>query len=764
MLLKKLFKDIKKNKGQFTAIFFIIFLGCLVFSGLNATWYGMQEQSNQYYKETNLADYWVVGSDISKDVKDDIAALDDVKEVERRLTFRVSDSQDEQATVELNYIEDNKISKNILVEGEAFSLNKKGIWLDSAYAKAHKLKVGDTFSFSFASTNSKVKIVGLISNPEYVYSIGSTGQLLPDHKEFGFGFLSYAKYFDSETNRMPFNQLLVKEKGKTKDEKLKTDITKKTENEKIHYIRSREDTTSYNMLQDKIDQFHTLSTIFPTLFFVVAILIILTTMMRMLKNQRIQIGILQALGFKRKTLMKHYLLYGVIISLPASIIGYFLGQIVLPPFIYQTLSMYTLPKWQASQPSYNILIVIISIVTSIIAVYLSCRSILKEKPVDCLKAKNEGKIIIPWFEKLKLWTNFSFQTKWNVMDCYKNKARTITIVISVAGCMALMLTALGLRDSLNDIMDWQYQKVAKYETKLLLKPTSDSSDISKLVSNFDGEAIEEQVVEIKADNKNILKNMTIYEKSSPSMIQLTDQRKQHYQLPEDGLSISYRLAEKENISIGDNVAWRLISDQEWHESKVTGIYRVPINQGVSITRKFLSAEGYDFKPTALLSSKKVEEINDESIQQVISVMSEKNNINKMIESMSKLVSLLIIAAVLLMVVVLYNLGKLSFVEREREINTLKVLGFKNKILRKIFKREMNVLIIIGIILGTPCAYLLLEKILKMMGSSTDMMLIFNGQTLLIAILGTFITSIVINNLLSIQINKAKLVEALKAID
>ncbi|BDR59131.1 ABC transporter permease [Xylocopilactobacillus apicola] len=739
MLLKKLFKDLQANKGQFIAIFLIIFIGCLVFSGLNATWYGMQKQSNDYYHRTNLADYWLIGSNITSEIKSEVTKIRSVKDAERRFTSRVGDNKDHSATIELNYVESNKISKSILVDGAPFNIKLRGIWLDKDYAKSHHLKVGDYLSVSLGP---KIQIKGLIMNPEYVYPLGSNGQLLPDHQKFGFGFLSYQAYFKNQKNLPPFNQLLIKG-----PHSVKSQISNITN---INYLKARENTSSDRMLQDKIKQFRTLSTIFPTLFFIVAILITWTTMSRVLKNQRIQIGILSALGFKKKTLLRHYLFYGVVISLPASVVGYLLGPILLPPIIYRSLSMFSLTEWKASQPNYDLLIVLISIFVTIIAIYFSCQKILAEKLTDCLKSPRTNTIKVRMLSK-----HLSFAAKWNLADCLNNKTRSITIIIAVASCMALMLTALGLKDSLNDIIDWQYHQIAKYETKIVLQP-------HQPLPNISGERIEEQIIEIKTKHQSNLENLTVYENSQPRMIQLTDLHRNHFLLSSEGLAVSYRLAEKIHLTKGQQIKWRLISGHRWHQTKISDVYRVPINQGFSTTKSFLAKQEEFFQPTAILSSKT--NINKNSVQQTISVDSEKNNIKEMILSMSKLVSLLIIAATFLMTVVLYNLGKLSSSERDREINTLKVLGFKNKTLRKIFKSELQFLTVIGIVIGMPIAFLLLNQILKMMGSTTDMMLVVNFTTIFVAVIGTFITANIVNTFLSRQINKANLVEALKSID
>lgn len=761
ILTKKVIKDICRNKGQFIAIFLIIFLGTLIFSGLNSTWYGMQAQLDKYYDENNTADIWIMGKSFEDDIEKKILSVKGVNEVEKRLKIKVKNDDKDGGLVELNFIYDNKISKSSVIQGEPFSTEKDGIWLDEKYAKIHGYSIGDYFTYNAFGKERKEYIRGLISNPEYVYFLGNSGQLLPDSKQFGYGFLSYDKCVDLSDKI--YNQLIIKTDSQKDISEIKEDIEFKTDKDK-YYILSRNENSSFRLTQDKINQFRSVSTLFPSLFFIIAMLIMGISMMRLLKKQRYQIGTLQALGFKQGRLIRHYLIYGVFVSLPASILGYFLGERFFPTYIYKSLYMYDIPNLTGSQPLINISVIGICCLISVLAVYIALKISLNSNIVENLK-KDEGKKTKSYgFEKLKLWDKLSFSTKWILLHSRKNFIRTITVIFAVCGCMTLMLAALNVRDSVLDIVPWYFNDIAKYENKILIEDNTESVDIQKLKEKYSAIGLEENFIEVEVNGKKILKGLSIYEKESSDLVNLLDSNKNKIKLNSKGLFISNRLSELENIKSGDEIKWKIFGTNKWNSSKIEGIYRQPINQGFIMSKEYYEDTDNSFKETGLLTKDKVNEADNKDIKQVISIEAEKENINTMTKALIKVTSLMIVGSVTLMIIVLYNLGKLNLIESERDLAILKVLGFKDKTLRKIFKREIYIYTLIGMILGFFLSNILTEKILFSMGSSVDMMFLKGYKTVIISSLGVFATAVVVNNLLIFSIRKLDMVKALKDLD
>lgn len=291
-LRKKLVRDIKLNKSQFITIFLMVFIGVLVYSGIESYMKGMTETADVFYSENNLQDLNVMGMNFTEDDLNNIKELSNVNDAERKLVLTGSQVSDEDKTLELNFIESNNISKLYIIDGEEFDSQKSGVWLDSWYAEENDLKVGDEIEIKYNDYILKEKILGLINVPDHIYSVKDESELFPDHSNFGFAYLSSneLKEYLGEIN---YNYVMVDVDSKDNVSKVKDEIEEKIENALA--IIKVEDITSYKQYQGEIDEGTTYVGVFSGLFIFIAILSVVTTMTRVVKKQKMQIGTLKAL-------------------------------------------------------------------------------------------------------------------------------------------------------------------------------------------------------------------------------------------------------------------------------------------------------------------------------------------------------------------------------------------------------------------------------------------------------------------------------------
>ena len=471
MLKRKMFRDIRKNLSQFITIFLMIVIGIMAYSGIKAYMGGMQKTSDKFYFENNLQELNVMGllnHDDLKIIKD----IDNVKDAELKLS--VTASTDNDKTLLLNFIESNNISKFYIYKGEKFS-NKSGIWLDNFYAAENNIKVGDTVLVKYESMELYEKVRGLINVPDHLYDVRDESELYPDRKEFGFAYMStseitedYIKSLvmkeanikDEEVFDMvmsnfnykdyiPYSSIMVDVKNKNKIDEVKNNIEDKVKNAKA--IIKIEDTASYTAYQGEIDEGKTYVGVFSGIFLFIAMLSVITTMTRVVKNQRVQIGTLKALGFNNIRILFHYIGYGFWISIFASILGLVLGYYVIGKvFIDLEMEFFEIPNGAPSMDisSYYVALVVMGIVGVI--TYITGRSILKENPAETLRNKipsvNSKTINIT---KKGFFKKLSFSTKWNIRDILRNKMRTFMGLAGVVGCTTLFVCALGMFDSMN---------------------------------------------------------------------------------------------------------------------------------------------------------------------------------------------------------------------------------------------------------------------------------------------------------------------------
>ena len=468
MLIRKMIRDIRKNLSQFITIFLMVMIGIMAYSGIKAYMGGMQKTSDKFYSENNLQDLNVMGY-LNHDDLDRIKEIDNVKDAELKLS--VTATTDKDKTLLLNFIESNNISKFYVYDGEKFDYDKSGIWLDNYYCQENNIEVGDTVLVKYDTMTLHEKVLGRINVPDHLYDTRDESELYPDRKEFGFAYMStneitedYIKslviketniseeYFDKAMpdfkykDYIPFSSIMVDVKNTSNKDKVKDEIEDKIENAKA--IINVEDTASYTAYQGEIDEGKTYVGVFSGIFLFIAMLSVITTMTRVVKNQRVQIGTLKALGFSNDRILFHYIGYGFWISVFASIVGLILGYFVIGKiFIKTEMDFFEIPNGVPTMDitSYYVAIIVIIIVGLI--TYITGRSILKENPAETLRTK------IPSIKghtlnitKNGIFKKLNFSSKWNIRDILRNKMRTFMGLAGVVGCCTLLVCALGMLD------------------------------------------------------------------------------------------------------------------------------------------------------------------------------------------------------------------------------------------------------------------------------------------------------------------------------
>ena len=307
ILKRKMLRDIRMHKTQFISIFLMAFLGAFVFSGVSGESLGLEENVNQFYEDTNLADGWIYSPYLNDMFLYTVEMLGATNQMERQV---VTDSQadfENKPDVTLHFVENNTISKFYLVKGNPLNINdSNGVWLDKSFADAKGLEVGDNITFTFDGHEITKTIRGLGYSPEYVYH-GSQYSVLPDFNKIGFAYLSH-KAFPSED--VPYNVLNVKFDGKAETfDKL---LAYRLDGYYATFL-PRSEHTSVSQFANQITLHKMMGDIFPFAFILVSMLMLLTTMTRIISHQRTQIGVLKANGFKNRSIIRHYFYYNTFI-------------------------------------------------------------------------------------------------------------------------------------------------------------------------------------------------------------------------------------------------------------------------------------------------------------------------------------------------------------------------------------------------------------------------------------------------------------------
>ena len=770
VLNKKIWRDIFKNKSQFITIFLMVFLAVFAFAGIHAYMDGMKESSKIYYKNQNLQDIWLTAENFDEDKLKEIKKIDNVKNVERLLTINASVIDSERFTnpetkkpipdllIECNFIETNEINKMYLVEGEKYSKEKQGLWLDYYLAKNIGIKVGDELELSAEGSCFKEKVVGLVEVPDHVYFIKDESAIFPSHNDYGFAYLSIDEF---PKGFQIFPYAIVDVEDFSKAGKTKNEIKNKVDG--IITATLREDNLSYEGYKREAEEGDTYSGVFSGLFVFIAILSVVTTMNRFVKKERTQIGTLKALGIRRSKITRMYVNYGFFISVLASILGIALGNLTIGNlFLKMEMVYYEIPYYNiVTIPLvYEVAIGIVIVIT--LVTYLSCRRILKEPAAAALRVERPKiKVKENSFTTKKVFNKLSLSTKWNIRDVSRSKGRTLAAVVGIAGCTMLVVTAFGMYDSLKSYVSWEFGIINNFEYKLNLSADCTDEQYDEIISKFGNNTSQTTGIEFKNHNELLIKPLTI--NASNGLLQVTDHSRTPFTMKDSGLYITEKMSQVNNLKVGDIIEWHIIGSDNWYKTKIVGFNRDPQNQQFYCTKTFFDTLEEEYKADSVYTNKDLSKIKE--IAGANTIQTKKNledGMNSMLNMMYSLIIVLIVVSIILAVVIIYNLGILSFSEKEYQFATLKVLGYKYKQIKKIFIKQNIWIGIFAIIIALPLGNFMTDYIFKnAIGDSYDFEAMIKPITFIGSAFGTFIVVYIVNQFLSRKIRKIDMVSSLK---
>lgn len=794
MLKRKMLRDILKNKSQFITIILMIAIGVMVYSGINAYMDGMQTTADNFYRDYNLQDLNVLGSSFTKNDLEEVKKINNVLDAEEKLVLNMNDATNEDKAYLVSVIESNKISKFYVEEGISFAKEKTGIWIDYFYAKENNLKVGDKVSFKYDDYTFNEEILGIIYVPDHVYDVKDASQLMPNHKDYGIIYMSskslegfikddmtkrletalnkevtdstFNKYYPdfNYEDYIPYNYIMVDVNDKKNNNQVKDDIETKINN--AYASVSIEDTPSYTMYQGEIDEGKAYVGIFSGLFLFIALLSVITTMRRVVNKQKLQIGTLKALGFSKLKITSHYISYGLFTSLLGAALGLFLGRFFLGSvFLGIELAFFEVPNGKVFINSKSYLMALLVIAIVCLVVFITCYQELKKKPADSLRKEipkvKRGSLDIT---TKGIFSKLNFAAKWNIRDILRNKIRTITGIVGIAGCSTLIVCALGMLNSMNYFIKLQFDILDNFNYKLTLKSDISKESLTSLESTYGNNTSETLTIELKDENDNRSTN-SLFVNDSHNYMRFIDDKYNYIDLDRnDGVYVTYKYADTNNLSVGDTIRWHIYGRKEYYISKIVGYYKDPQVQGFSCTKEYLESLEIEYIPDSLYTNADLANVKNIKDVDIIQDKEElKNAISNMLSMMRKMIIIIIAFAVILGMVIIYNMSILSFTEKEYQFATLKVLGFKDKKITKIFTMQNSIITVISIILGLPLGYFLTSYLFKAcLDEAYDFGVHIEIITYVIAAIGTYLVAFVVSKKLGKRVNSIDMVSSLKA--
>ena len=555
------------------------------------------------------------------------------------------------------------------------------------------------------------------------------------------------------------------------------------------YILDRDSHQSFVEYEGCANSIDALAKIFPVFFFAVAALVCLTTMTRMVDEQRINIGTLKGLGYKTSQISKKYILYALIACLTGSILGLAIGFSVFPTVIFFAYGMMYSIENIVYVFSIPIAIGITSLALIIITLsaYMACRKELKETPAILMrpKAPKSGKRIL--LERVPfIWNRFSFISKVTVRNIFRYKKRFLMTVLGIAGCTALILTGFGIKDSIEMILTGQYGTLFKYDMSLVIQSDMTDKQIYELRKNLSDideinkyEFFSYENGDIKVNNTTKEITIVVPEnlKKMDKFIHLQDRKTQNpIELNNKGIVLTEKIARDLGVKAGDEIEL-INSDDKKAKIKVSHITENYISHYA-----YISPENYtklfekdlDFNrvigilnnPSVKIEDKLSKKLFDiDTIDGITFNTASKETFHNTIKNLNYVVLIMIISAGALAFVVLYNLTNVNISERIREIATIKVLGFYDKEVSAYIYRENIILTIIGTVVGLGLGTIL-HKFIMVTVEIQSMMFgrVIDMSSYFIAAVLTIVLSLFVNLAMFYKLRNVKMVESLKSVD
>ncbi|MFG6378055.1 MAG: FtsX-like permease family protein [Lachnospiraceae bacterium] len=803
-LKKDFFRELRKNRGRFISVFFIVLLGSAFFSGIRSSKPDMELSAEKYYDDTKLLDLKIL-SPVGF-TEEDIDSIKNTKGVAKAYGAYTMDVLNTENEIEqaVKLISLNTSCNIPTVLDGRLPEKSTECFVDTRYLEKNDCKIGDKITLY---TDSEPGLDTILN--ETIFTITGSGNL-PYYMDVNRGvgavgdgrISSFMIVLPEVFSTGIYTEVHVLAEGAKELHSFEDDYTyciekvnkhlEKTAEaaDKIWYIQTRDSISSYINFQNDSDRIDKIGDVFPVIFFLVAALVSLTSMTRMIEEQRQQIGTLKALGCGNITIILQYFGFAMLPTVLGSITGVLIGEKFLPYVIIRAYSMLYMGLPDILLP-YNMVQGGIAIFASILctgaATLAACGKEFIQKPSELMRplAPQSGKRIL--LERMGfIWKRLNFTQKSTMRNLFRYKKRFWMTIIGVGGCMGLVLVAFGLHDSIATVGDKQYEHLRIYQAAVTLDPLADEETIQSSISEMADYSGIKNTMRIYTQNvtvKYASNSLDVTVQIPEDLAHISDYiklynriSKKEYDFPKSGASISEKTAKSLKIKVGDML------EIQAADGSAQKIEIISIHENYIGNYLFFSREEYEriyhVQPEynqTLLTYQDFSADEEAALGRFIMSLDGVKGIlftttliqqtDDMLDSLSAVVSILLIAAGLLAFVVLYNLNHINIAERKRELATLKVLGcYDNEVNAYIF-RENIILTVLGILMGFLIGILLhqyviisLEVDLIMFGRSIALLSFFSGSVL------TMIFSLVVNIVMSKRIKGIDMIESLKSVE
>ena len=769
MIWKNFFRDLRRTASRLISVSIITMIAVVVYTGLSGIIYNVDRLMGSYYETQNVADYWITGVGLDQADCRTLSRIEGITGVQPRVALDAEDRYDSDLTLALYGVADFSINTPYVVEGSLPQTSRE-IFLSDQYAAAYGLEVGDWYEITLTGleVDLRLQVCGLGKDPECLYNVNATNPS-PDLTRFGFAYVD-EEVLSGVMGAHQYTQICITTDDALPPAALRSAIDGVLGNKVVNILALKDNQPAYSLMESK-NNLAPILTFFPTLFFLCAVLMMVSTMNRLIENARMDIGTFKALGYDDRTILIYYLLHALLVVIVGFPIGAFLGKYISALIVWTIATGCDLPPYtivhdfsawgQAAG---------LTALCCLGSAWLVARSLLKETPAQCMRPKPPKNAKTVLLERVgPLWRRLGFNAKYIIRNTFRNKVRMLTCVVGIAFCMALVFMAFAIKDSMDAYSNALAQNQNQYDVMVSLNSSVTEAQYSRLttVPGVTGAELEMTTACWMYTEDHLATSTLTVVEDTVSLHLYDPYATGSLTLPEDGLVLEQLLADELGVTEGDILTLRFNGDTRYYSLKVAEVNRCV--SGAYVSRSLWRSLGKPYTPTtAYLTTTDAVTLERELDRYdfVDGWQSREAVTRAAVEKMtntSMVVYILIVFGGGLACIVIYNLGIMSFFEQIRSLATLMVLGFYEAEIKKLQLSENLIFAGAGILCGIPLG-IALDRFLILSITAMPLKVVITPTAIALSCGVTMVFALGVNGIIGRKMRDIDMLGALKSVE
>ncbi len=725
VLFKKLFRTIRNTRGQFLAVTAVVAVGIAVYISMATSYYNLNRSRDEFYRENNFADYYFHVVRAPEQVAGQIGSLPGVAAVSGRIQKDVplvkEGNQRATARITSYPVPMGGINRIQLLSGRMFEMHPRGggveVLVDKRYFTANRLSFNDVIDIVADGGKVPLTVVGTGTGPEFTFAMKDAATLMPDPGTFGLIMMPLNQAQQVLNLPGQINQVVIKLSPGADGEKVAAQVKALLEpygNLSSYPLKKQ---LSHAILQGELDGLRAVSNIMPVIFLGIAAAIQMVMLGRMIGGQRLQIGIMKALGYSSAHIMAYYTAYSLSSSLMGALLGALSGIGLASAISGLYADIFNLPRAIGGVNTAAVMYgFVLSLSVGTVAGMAASRTVISVNPAEAMRPKppgSAGNILLERFPRI--WGLLDSTWRMGLRAAIRNRGRFALVLVGVAFSVGMLVMSLFTNDSIHYIIRKQYFLDQSYDYLVRFSSPVKEGDllvISRIEGVVKAEPVFEIPVKIHFQGKSQEDSLQGIPRDS-TLKRLEDENKAPLPIPEEGLLIAEKTAKKLGVKRGDRVEIETLlgaGPSRRAVLTVAGINRQLVGGGTYLSleqanlimqeRRLVSGVMLKIEPGR--SGALEEKLNDmNNVSSILSRQKELDNFNKNIEAMVYSIAIMVAFAMVMGFAIIYNSSVVSFADRKRELASLRVLGFTNREVSGLLLKENILQSLLGVAVGLP---------------------------------------------------------------